>query len=168
MRKIRMIDVSRLRETFHYEPLTGNLFRRGADKPCGMKFTTGHLQVSFDNKMIGVHRVAWAILYGEYPNCEIDHINSDPSDNRICNLRKATSSQNNQNRRLSRRNKSGVKGVFRIRQNSKSPKLVWRVAVGHSCGKYHIKDFECFGRAIMHARAMRIKLHGDFANFGVA
>jgi len=50
------------------------------------------------------HRVVWALHYGEWPKGEIDHINGDPSDNRICNLRDVPHSKNQKN--LKRRYKS--------------------------------------------------------------
>lgn len=44
-------------------------------------------------------------------NLPVDHINRDPWDNRLCNLRIATDTQNNRNRGVYKNNKSGYKGV---------------------------------------------------------
>lgn len=57
------------------------------------------------------HRLAWLYVYGNFPGNEIDHINGIRDDNRICNLREVTSSQNNWNRSVSKYNKFGYKGV---------------------------------------------------------
>lgn len=171
MRNIRKIDVARLRELFRYDPATGIVVRRttkNAGKPAGTLFSTGHLQVCVDGKVVGVHRIAWALHYGEYPSLEIDHVNGDGADNRICNLRLATSSQNNQNRRLSSRNKSGVKGVFSVKYSKRGVDRWWRVDIGHDKGRHYITHFHCFGRAVRHAREMRSKLHREFANCGVS
>ncbi len=161
MKKIRHLhDVSRLRELFEYNSVTGVLIRRSTGKPCGTLVSTGHLTVWFDGHGVGVHRVGWAIEHGEYPAVEVDHINGDGADNRLCNLRLATSAQNNQNRRLSTRNKSGIKGVFRVKWGKRK---AWRVSVGHSQGQYYITHFECFGKAVKHANETRTKLHQEFA-----
>lgn len=169
MKKFREIPIDRVSDLFVYEPDTG-LLKRRIDRPnsptgtiVGTLFSTGHLNVGVDGVMMGVHRIAWALYYGCDPVVQIDHINGNGSDNRICNLRLATSSENNRNRRLSSRNKSGVKGVFRVKwANSER----WRVSVGYGAGQYYITHFKCFGRAVKHAAEMRLKLHAEFANNG--
>lgn len=156
-----MHRVERLRELFDYDPETGVVTRKSTGRPIGTLFTTGHLQASVDGMMTGVHRIAFALLSGEYPAVEVDHINGDGADNRACNLRLATSSQNNQNRRLSSRNKSGVKGVFRVKANKKP----WRVSVGLN-GRYYITHFAMKAEAVAHVKQVRQRLHAQFANDG--
>jgi len=48
---------------------------------------------------------------GFWPFGEIDHINGNRSDNRLCNLREATHQQNCMNRSRALNNKSGYVGV---------------------------------------------------------
>ena len=58
------------------------------------------------HRLIGIHYI---------PNPEnkptIDHINRDPSDNRVENLRWATQSEQNENKGIRKDNKSGHKGI---------------------------------------------------------
>jgi hypothetical protein len=61
------------------------------------------------------HRVAFAWVHGRWPECQIDHINGDKRDNRIANLREATSRQNMANSKLRSDNTSGFKGVRKAR-----------------------------------------------------
>lgn len=55
------------------------------------------------------HRLAWLITYGEWPSCEIDHINGNPSDNRLANLRLASRAENSRNAK--RTTKNGLRGA---------------------------------------------------------
>jgi hypothetical protein len=54
--------------------------------------------------------LAWLYVHGEWPD-QIDHINHNTSDNRICNLRNVSHSVNHKNLTLSKDNKSGISGV---------------------------------------------------------
>lgn len=44
-----------------------------------------------------LHRVAFVLMTGGWPRCLVDHVNGDRLDNRWCNLREATVTQNAQN-----------------------------------------------------------------------
>lgn len=163
-KKTKHLDIKELQTSFVYESTLGCLLRASDKREVGYLNNIGYRQVFFKGQIYSVHRLVWAIHFGEEPNGEIDHINGNRADNRIENLRLATSSENNRNRRLSSRNKSGVKGVFRVKW-AKSDR--WRVSVGHSHGQYYITHFKCFGEAVRHAKKMRASLHGEFANDGV-
>ncbi|WP_291869642.1 HNH endonuclease [Bradyrhizobium sp.] len=168
MNKIKVLlpSVEILWEVFSIDPNDGRLIllaatkKRAAGMEAGYLNNIGYRQVMLGRKIYSVHRIAWSLYHGEHPNGEVDHINGDRSDNRKENLRLATSSQNNQNRRLSTRNKTGIKCVFKVKWNKETR---WRVAVGHSGGQYYITHFKCFGQAVKHANGMRAKLHSEFA-----
>ena len=58
----------------------------------------GYKQLRINGKSIQQHRLIWEIFNGEIPvGFNIDHINQIKNDNRLVNLRLATSQQNNQN-----------------------------------------------------------------------
>ena len=50
-----------------------------------------------NQRMIWAHRAAIAITTGRWPDGEVDHINRDKTDNRLCNLRIVTHSENRRN-----------------------------------------------------------------------
>ena len=69
------------------------------------------LRGGFFGKKYCTHRIVWLIYYGEWPKNEIDHINQDPTDNRIENLRDVTHAENNRNRTLQNNSTTGYIGV---------------------------------------------------------
>ena len=80
------------------------------------------------------HRLAWRIVYGDIPSgMQIDHINRNPSDNRISNLRLVTQSANNMNTKLHGNNTSGIRGVSWHKQIKR-----WIAELRWNGKKYHI------------------------------
>ena len=81
----------------------------------GMKITDrwnkSYLRMRISPHTFLVHRVAWAIHYGEWPKNQIDHRDGDGTNNRLENLRQATNAENSRNQKLNKRNTSGHKGV---------------------------------------------------------
>lgn len=138
-----MLTAERLRELFRYDPETGEFYRKVKVNnrcPAGQRVGTingsGYVILTVDYKIYLAHRLAWLYVHGELPSEDIDHINLDKADNRISNLRLATDSQNNANKRRTKANTSGFKGVSwqpharafkaQIRANGRSTHLGYR------------------------------------------
>jgi hypothetical protein len=111
------MNIDALKSLLRYDPETGLIYwiAKGGGmikkKAAGTLLHSGYLGISIGPKRWQAHRVAWALHHGNWPKDQIDHINGVKTDNRICNLREATNSQNGKNLGLSRANTSGVKGV---------------------------------------------------------
>lgn len=142
-----------LHRVFRYEPETGKLFRQEgrpkedfkgeagyrrfrrdfAGKEAGAKKfgkKTGdplHIYVRLDDQRHMAHRIIWVMFYGEIPTDKmIDHINGDPFDNRIENLRLASSYQNQWNAKGQYRRKLAdlPKGVHMVQSKKMGVRYV--------------------------------------------
>lgn len=83
-------------------------------KEAGHKASNGYIDIRILGYLIKAHRVIWKMVYGEDPDTGIDHINGNRSDNRLHNLRLATSQENARNRYSY--NKTGYKGVTKEKE----------------------------------------------------
>jgi hypothetical protein len=85
--------------------------RSPAGSVAGTKNVNGYIVFKVMGKLFYAHRLAWAYVHGDMPSSGIDHINGNPSDNRLRNLREATQGQNNQNMCPRRKNSPYPIGV---------------------------------------------------------
>ena len=92
------------------------------------------------------------------PTKETDHINGNTLDNRRCNLRVCTKSQNQMNRQLSPTNKSGFKGVHWDRYRNK-----WRTTIKAGPRQRYVASNTCLIKAAVAYDKAAIKHFGEFA-----
>ena len=108
----------RLRKILHYDPATGLWTwakKRGpyrAGSKAGTTVACGYVRIGIAKRYYFSHRLAWLYMTGGWPASQIDHQDTDKSNNRWRNLRAATAHQNQGNRRLNKNNTSGFKGVW--------------------------------------------------------
>lgn len=162
------MDQSYLKSVLNYDTETGIFTWRvrparsrivvGTEAGCIAR-GIGYRVIKLGGVLYYSHRLAWLYMTGALPHADMDHVNGERLDNRLCNLREATRQQNCANRRNGRNNTTGVKGVSR---NGVS----FRAAI-HYAGRGHcLGSFKTISEAAS-AYAHAIKaLNGAFAHLG--
>lgn len=129
-----------LSELLEYYPTTGELFWKESPSkrvPKGSRAgsidSSGQRQIKYQGKYYPASHVIWFIVYGYDPK-EIDHMDRNPDNNRLSNLREVTHQQNclNRDRKLP---SSGFRGV-----TTKGRK--WEARVTHQGQTERLGTFE--------------------------
>lgn len=115
--------------TSKYEKMADEMHRRFNRNMAGREAFVrtdgfGYFQAMIFGRWLKAHRVIAAMVTGSWPEREVDHINGDRRDNRSCNLRIVSHTENMRNCALSRRNKSGKTGVSWNKVHNK-----WQAAI---------------------------------------
>ena len=105
----------------------------------------------FDNKIVSMHRF---IMNVTDTIVEVDHINHNKLDNRKCNLRIATKSQNQANARIQSNNTSGFKGVYWHKKDKR-----WMVM----CKGKYIGSFVDINMAALAYNKRALEIYGNYA-----
>lgn len=103
------MDLQTARSLFSYDAETGLLTwlvhrgtRARAGAVAGGVNGDGYRHVCVNRRMFKVHRLAWLLHFGAWPEHEIDHVNGQRDDNRIANLRDVPHALNQLNQRRHR------------------------------------------------------------------
>lgn len=118
----------------------------------------GHLVGTIFGERYKAHRIIWKIVHGVDPVGEIDHINGNPADNRLINLREATTQENCRNRKSRSGSSSGYRGVSWNKSCQR-----WCAAIGAPGVPGHIGLFDDEKEAAMAYDAAASRHFGDFA-----
>lgn len=150
------LSLSRARELLSYDAETGKLTWRkpprrgvGVMSEVGCVRPDGYRTVTIDGNAFLAANLIWFLVYGEWPVASVDHENRVRSDDRFCNLRPATQTENNFNQKIRVDNSLGIRGVTPdtiqggfVASLTKDGKLITR------------KRFRAVEDAISHRKAM--------------
>lgn len=130
-------------------------------KRAGSLRKDGYRQIKIEGKYHKEHRLAWYIVFGVMPKCEIDHINGNRADNSINNLREATKSENAHNRKVNDNSTTKIKGVSFHKLTGK-----YQATIMHKRISYYLGLYLTSADAENAVRTKREQLHGNYVNHG--
>ena len=166
------MEHAHLLKLLDYQSETGKFFWRVNRNSFGGKAKVGaeagtlsssdnvrfYRAIGIDQRQYKAHRLAWFYVHGEWPPHHVDHINGDGLDNRIANLRLATSSQNAANNRRKNPPASGFKGAYK---SSTGAGWFSHIYVGGK--KIYLGSFSTAEEAHMAYVEAAERHHGEFA-----
>ena len=153
---------------FLWKDRSSNLFNaKFAGKPAGCERinrdgTRKRVCIRIENEEYSAHVIALVMSgIGVPMDKVVDHINRDPWDNRLCNLRLATQKQNMSNIRF-KKPKSGYIGVVKLpRSNTYEARI--KTGQGNASGVLSRAGFKTPEAAAIQRDIWSIKYRGEFA-----
>ena len=111
--------LANIRNKYVYDAAAGRIRHKAHDRPLegAIKKKWGYRRLCFrinrKNFAVDEHICAWILFYGRWPKETIDHIDNNPLNNHIENLRECSQSENNYNieHPWSPNPESGVPGI---------------------------------------------------------
>lgn len=134
LNKQKILSQAELKSLLHYNPDTGEFTRLKNYNnmklgKAGHINKSGYIYIKVNYFGYLAHRLAWLYMTGEWPIDKVDHKDLNKSNNKWENLRKADDFKNNHNKKLSKRNTTGFKGIWFNKNRGK-----WEVRI-HANGK---------------------------------
>jgi len=139
----------------HREKKAGTVVKK--DKRTGYP---EYVKVAIRGLDFKAHRIAWVLYHGSAPQAGkyIDHINGNPMDNRIGNLRLSCPAGNSRNSKTPKTNSSGYKGVVGV---NGSPRFRAFICVNRK--QIHLGMFDTKEAAYEAYKSAAIKHFGEFS-----
>ena len=142
-----MLSQARALEVYRYDSNTGLLYYRISLAPSAMIGEIagnirpdGYVSLSLDRLRLLAHRVIWLMYHGEFPHNYIDHIDRNPSNNRLENLRISSPLHNQRNRNISSNNTSGTSGVHLEKRSGKYRARIKILGKDKHLGLFKLKE----------------------------
>ncbi len=162
------LSVEFIRAILDYDPIKGVLrwkkrpdISTRADRKnghvAGFKNKDGHLVIQIQKRRYPAHRLIWVLVYGHWPNNDIDHIDGNRSNNKLANLRAATRRENLRNMGKKPFNKSGYKWVSWHKPTNK-----WVAQVRNNKTNVYLGVFNSPQKAHKRACGYARQIHGIF------
>jgi len=148
-------------ELFDYK--NGELIRKydpgNQHKHVGWINNSGYKQTEVNGKAFMIHRIIYEMHYNEIPfGLQIDHIDRNPLNNKIENLRLCEQSENKINSKIPVNNTTGYKGVLA------TPNGKFQARLGYRGIKLYLGLFDTREKAYERVLEETKRLYGEFTN----
>lgn len=161
-----LLTLDYLKQLLHYTPETGVFTwretRNGKVKvgqEAGyLNSPVPHRRVEINGKSYGAHRLAWYYVHGYFPLGVIDHIDGNPNNNILTNLRECSQAENIRNTRKSKNNATGETGVYWHSRDK-----VWHASAGFNDRLQHLGYFINKEDALAARKKFEIDNFGEFS-----
>jgi hypothetical protein len=126
------------------------------------KLKSGHRNVFLyvNKKLIGYSEsnIVWFLKKGEWPEKEVDHIDGNPQNNKLENLRLATRSEQTRNRIAGKFGRAN-KGVYKREYGNKWSAQIWLNGICKNLGTFDSEE-----EAVEIRKLATEMMHKEFAN----
>ena len=160
-----MISQKLALKIYGYNPDTGELTKNRTGKP--VKYVAmgddKYLYLRCRGQLMRAHVLIWLMQHGKIPSengLQIDHIDGNPRNNALANLRAVTRSENMKNRARQKNNTSGTPGVYFDEEKNK-----WRAQIRVDGQRIHLGYFDSLALA-EGAKARAEREHGFHEHHG--
>jgi hypothetical protein len=139
-----------LKEVLKYYPGSGifrwriSSGRKKKGEIAGYKNPRGYIQIQIDGELHYAHQLAFLYVHGYFPENQIDHIDRDPSNNKINNLREVSRQCNLRNTGNPANNTYGIKGVVWDKNANK-----WMAQICTNGKRKYLGIYKNFDDAVM-------------------
>lgn len=158
-------------DVFSYCPSTGRLIwkiKPSKNKEIGdvvgvTPNSLGYRRLRLNKKLHYQHRVIYEMFIGEIPEgMEVDHIDGNPSNNLLCNLRLVSHNENMYNRKVHLRNKFCHTGVSFDKSRNK-----YVAYINHSGKRIFLGRFNTSDEAICARERKEKQIYGEFSRLTI-
>lgn len=158
------LELEKVLACLDYDAVTGSLKwkhtkgRKIAGAEAGWLDNLGYRLTRIDGVLYRNHHIVVLLETGVWPNGDVDHIDGNPSNNKITNLRVCAHAENQRNMKKHVDNTSGFKGVYWSKQCEK-----WMAKIVVNGQQKHLGLFTDKLKAAKAYDKAASDLHGEFA-----
>ena len=122
-------------------------------------YSRGYLNIMYKHKTYKGHRLFWYLQTKEDPGrLTVDHIDQNKANNKFCNLRLATQTQQRQNIIIYKNNTTGVRGIC---WREHLQRYEARIALDGK--RIQLGSFKTFNEAVAARQAKELEIYGQFS-----